>query len=783
MCSRCRLEVADLAGREVMEPWETRLAASEPATSVVSLARRGRLEYFDGRGWRPAHLDFVEEGALAVVGAARRARKSVVIQYPVAHDLLACLVALQIVVMDQAEGRRSRLAVVTSEPEEFEEQWHRLALRGFADRVEAGEVLKPSVVDEVRAAVDRCWAGPQVLVGSRLGSPVDGLDALVLDGGASSQASTDGPWTVYVCCDPRDPALSVLQSSGWLVWGWSRTILQLWYDELTPSSVRSSPAWRAQRLLRVFSKGQRWRVVPCSEARVEEALEAVLRSATAASRRLEEIEGGTRLVHELWYAVRFVLSLPTRPSDYDSLAVDMGYGARTVRGTIQQLERSARSLGSQAMDCVGPLLAHLEELTAALDGSSPVERQLVALGQEADAVVVRNATAAAAVVHSFVRAGVDRVPRVSSLRSLHRLEPVRRMLVGGVPPWNAWPKLMGAAEEVVLVVPGHSTGLRVRASLMEYDGAMARWGGLECRTASWPVLTGSTPPAPPLDVQDDALAVQVQGVELSPILDPWEALRDLPWDVVLPTGTSPNWGDSVETASDEVEVSRSVEPVPALRVETDRGVLFLPVGGVVEALVGQDVREIQVDSLQPGDRLVVGRQNRRIGLLEAVARKTPRLEGLRAIVDHHRRVVHRRFQELGWSVSELHRRLQASGCDRARVTVGTWVSSRGPMAPQRVEDLVLLHQVLGTGFSERSVREVFVALERYRTLRRLAGRALHEAALRALSPLVRARELDPVTGLSMGDLLSAVEVVTVRRVEPCAHPMPPARLGRLEEET
>jgi hypothetical protein len=78
-----------------MEPWETRLAASEPATSVVSLARRGRLEYFDGRGWRPAHLDFVEEGALAVVGAARRARKSVVIQYPVAHDLLACLVALQ----------------------------------------------------------------------------------------------------------------------------------------------------------------------------------------------------------------------------------------------------------------------------------------------------------------------------------------------------------------------------------------------------------------------------------------------------------------------------------------------------------------------------------------------------------------------------------------------------------------------------------------------------------------------------------------------------------------
>jgi hypothetical protein len=74
-----------------MEPWQTRLAASEPATSVVSLARRSRLEYFDGRGWRPAHLDFVEAGALAVVGAARRARKSVVIQYPV----LACLVALQ----------------------------------------------------------------------------------------------------------------------------------------------------------------------------------------------------------------------------------------------------------------------------------------------------------------------------------------------------------------------------------------------------------------------------------------------------------------------------------------------------------------------------------------------------------------------------------------------------------------------------------------------------------------------------------------------------------------
>jgi hypothetical protein len=766
-----------------MYPWEVQLVASEPSTGVVGLARSGRLEYFDGAGWRPVHLDFVEEGALAIVGAARRARRSVVIQYPVEHDLLACLVGLQIAVLDHARGTRTRLGVVTSDPERFEEQWYRLALRGFADRVEAGEALKPWVVDEVRATVGQRWARPEVLVGSRLGNSVDGFDALVLDGGVSSQAPTNGPWTVWVRCDPRDPALPSLQEAGWVVWGWSRTILQLWYEELTPASVQSCPAWQAQRLLRVLSKGQRWRIVACSDGPLEEALERTIRSAAEASRILREMDDGARLMRDVWDALWFVLSLPIRPSDYDSLAADLGYGTRTIRATTQQLERSARSLGPRAMDWVGPLLVHLEGLTAALEGSSPVERQVLALGEGADVVVVRNAPSTAAVVQSLVRARVDPMPKVTSLRLLHRLEPVRRMVVVGAPRWNAWPSLLGAAEEVVVVVPGRWTGLRVRATIVEYDNAMARWGGLECRTRAWWMITGSACPAPTLDVPDDVLPVEVDGVEVSSTSDPWEVLRDLPWDLMLPTGTLPDSEDSAEVASEDSEVSTTAGPVSALRVETDRGILFLPLDGVVEALAGGDVREVAVASLRPGARLVVGRQSGRIGLLDAVARKTPGLEGLRAIVDHHRRVVHRKFHELGWSVSELHRRLQVSGCNRTRVTVRTWVSSVGPMAPQRLEDLVLLHRVLGTGFSGGPLREVFVALKRYRTLRRLVGRALHKAALRALSPLVRTQKIDPVTGLSVGDLLSAVEVVTVRRVEPCADPVPPARLGYLEEET
>lgn len=765
-----------------MEPWDARLVRCHPAPSLLEVARERRLEYFDGGGWRPAQLDFVEESALAAAGLAKRAEVGLAIQFPVLHDMLPCLLALHLALIERAHERPCRVGVVTPNPALFERYWHRFAIRGFADRVPVAEAFPIMVDDQVRPPMLRGAGSPTIVVGRTVGRHLDGLDALVVEWGANCPQVL-APWAVYVSFDPRDPLLADFERSGRPVWGWPRTQLQLWYEDLTPDQVLAGPAWPAQRLLLRFAQGWKVRIVPCSNEVVEHALGALLQLAARSLTPLGADDGPVRmLARDFWRALQLVLSVPVRPTDYDDVASILYYGACTIRATFDRLEALARSLGPEIMDRIGPLLVRLIELRDALNESNPVEPYLVRLSQCADVLVCRNATVAATVCSLLLRAGVEAVPEVTWLRRLRHAPPVRRLVFAGMPPDYAWPSLIGVAGEVVVVVPSRWCGLRVQATVAEYDRAMARWGALESRTRAWRALTGSEPPPPPLDEPDDPCPVHLEGVQTASIADPWDVLHGVAWLADSPTEPPSEDDDLMGPPPGDREPAGDHGPVAALRIETDRGTVLLPADAVVEVLDGAEIREVPVAALQSGARLVVGRGSRRVGLLDAVARASPALQRVRVVVEYHRSLLHQKFVETGMTISELHRRLRAIGCTRAKETVQTWVSSTGPMAPQQLDDLALLHRALGTGLPERSVREVFAAIQRYRGFRRAAGRVLHEAAVKALSPLARSKRVDPHTGLSLEDLLSTVEMVTVLRVQQSPELVARARLGRLEED-
>src|SRR5581483_7234775 len=151
----------------------------------------------------------------------------------------------------------------------------------------------------------------------------------------------------------------------------------------------------------------------------------------------------------------------------------------------------------------------------------------------------------------------------------------------------------------------------------------------------------------------------------------------------------------------------------------------------------------------------------------------------RLLIDDYQTEVRSAFMASGLSLTQLRRRLIALGCQKTFPAVRSWVVGHSIMAPRDFEDLERLNQVLGLGYGDRRLREIFAAVRRRRNFRRAAGRVLAGAA-RAATTVTEDR-IDPDTGLSIADLRDAVVEAVVRAVVLLPDPIPLADLGHLED--
>jgi hypothetical protein len=272
----------------------------------------------------------------------------------------------------------------------------------------------------------------------------------------------------------------------------------------------------------------------------------------------------------------------------------------------------------------------------------------------------------------------------------------------------------------------------------------------------------------------------VGGVTVIPRGDPFDGFASLFDSVPLRIGAE-GLEDKVARETDDGGWSATVF---AVTVETDKGRIRLAVGRPVEIRSGARIVDKTPESLEGGDRLLIGRRHGRLGLLEALEERLrlrrPDLLVGRLLIDSYQKGVRERFVDSGFSIAELRRRLAAVGCDKTTFAIRSWVVSDGTLAPRDEPDLRRLNEVLGLGMSDTRLDEVFAAVQRRRGFRRAAGRILAEAARSSTLATDRSR-VDTDTGLSIADLNEAVVEAVVVSVDHEPTETPISETGRLEE--
>jgi hypothetical protein len=262
----------------------------------------------------------------------------------------------------------------------------------------------------------------------------------------------------------------------------------------------------------------------------------------------------------------------------------------------------------------------------------------------------------------------------------------------------------------------------------------------------------------------------------TPAPDPFSALEALILSTPLLVGD-----EGIEEAvAEEIEPGTWAAAVPAVDVETNIGTITLPASRIVEVRKGDRILDVRVDAL--GLALLLGRTEGRLGLLEAIAERLqksrPDLFAASLIVNDLQASIRQAFRSSGISRKALYDRMVAQGFEKTYHAVRGYVGDGGPLAPRDISDLRRLNDSLDLGLNDRRIGEIFAGVQRLRTFRRAAGRALAAAARGAVvsSDLTR---VDSETGLSLADLREIVIEATVVSVHCRPEPVPLAELGRL----
>jgi hypothetical protein len=776
---------SDRHSRAAMRPWDEQLLDVQEATSLVSIARDRRLVLEDDGAPRRVDLCWVDEVALALIDLAETRRRSVDLVYPAPAGQVAVLLAAELLLHQLVRGNRlASIGLVTADTTMAARTWDAIRIATFGDRAPVSEVFPC-----FRAGPDgESPLGGRRFQGLLLGQRCSGwpVDFLIVDH-LAGPVRVDGNYpSAEVFSDPLDRVLSKAEADGRLVWGWADSDVARFNADLETRRDYTAPFSVATDRLAVIAKGVAVKVTVVRHPEAEAALARVredlrLLRTMSPDRSDRHMERGLSIA---WHHLATLTSLPCRPQRFDRFCGLPPWAARATGTFERELSAWATTLSGDAAEIATILASDIGDLRAALDGGNPFETELkkaVGRGEET-LVVTRTRTASRALLEAL---GVDPdAPgvgplTVTSVGRLHRQGTwPRAMVIGEPPPWDWHRVLSGLSSDIEVLVLGDEAARSSVSTVSAVHAAREHWGCAEVRGRTWTALLGSEPPpSPGAPESSERSVVVISGAEFAAEPDPFDEFSSL-FDLdALDFGEEgPVSGLARESQAGEWDAE-----VDAVEVSTNHGRVFLEKGRAIEVRVGPKILDRRPEQLSPGDVLLVGRRQGRVGLIEALEERLahrPDLVAARLLVDSYRRLVRTRLAESKLTVSVLYRKMVALGCEKTQTAVRNWVTE-GTMAPQQFEDLERLNTALELGMSSTRLRELFAGVQRRRGFRRATGRAL-AAAARSSTVVEDDRRLDAETGLSIADLRDAVIEATVVSTAPCDRPVPLTLIGRLE---
>ena len=768
-----------------MSTWDEALLEKCATASLVSIGRERRLVLDNGHGPHRVDLCWVDEVVLALIAMAQSRSLGITIMYPAPAGEVAVLLAAQLLLEQFVRGNHeSSVGIVSADTTMATRTWNALRIATTGARVPIASVFPAHRAGPEGESPGGGRRLRGVVIGHRCRSwPVNHLVVDHLSG--LVRVDTAQP-SIEVFADPVDPGLRRAEESGRLIWGWSQgslarsNRLKSRTDYTVPFSVASD---RLDTLATGIDVRLRVARHPQAEAAVIRAREdlRVLRS-MAPDRRDRNLERG---LSAAWHHLSTLTSLPCTPSRFDRFAGLPPLAARATRTFSSELSVWADTLSGEVAEIASILASDIADLRAALELGNPFEQTLreVHASELETLVVTRTRTAATALLDALGLASVDGRATafvVQPIGKLHRERTWRRALMIGEPsPWDWHRLLSGLASCVEILTLGQQSASGCVSSIASVETAREHWGDIDIRERTWRALVGTTPPVLPVPIAvKKRPVVVIDGAEYVAEPDPFgefTSLFDLdPLDI---GGEGPG-----ATIARQDEEGDWMAAVPAVAITTDRGRLLLEMGRPIDVREGLKITERLPEALGPGAIVLVGRRQRRVGLLEALEERLgdrPDLLAARLLVEDYRRRVRTRFAASRLSIANLHRALVGRGCDKTNAAVRSWVTGV-TMAPQQFEDLEKLNDALDLELAPLQLRELFAGVQRRRGFRRAAGRAL-AAAARGSTVVADENRVDAETGFSIADLRDAVVEAVVIEVLCCDKPVPLTLLGRLED--
>ena len=771
--------------RSAVEPIDIALVKLQGDTSLVAIAREGRLSRQTRGGAVRVELAAVDETVLALVDLALEQDRSITVVYPAPAGDVSVVLAAEILLSRFVQNEPTQaVGIVTSDATRATRTWEELAVSAVGSRTAIGEVFPVVRAEPDGASPVRRRSFKGAIVGRRFVNwPVDVAIVDHLSGQADAEPTQP---TVRIFADPLDPELRILADAGELIWGWSEADLALLaeFKVTRPAGVPFSVA--AERLASM-ARGVSTTIHVAHQAEAE----LTVRRLRDDLRTLGDLSGTPpppsvlRGIRVAWHHLSTLSSLPCRPSDFDRFAGLPPVAARATRTFEPEIAAWASTLAGDLREVAEIVASDLGDLRSIWEDTNPFGRELVKLvaHEPETLVVVRSQTAARALMAS-VADGTDRHmanARLVALRRLHREGTWRRAIVVGAPARWEWHRLdSGLSPELHVLALGDLDAFLARKALEALGDARTRWGARELRERVWTELVGGQPPsAPELPSVPREVSV-VDAIKTEPELDPFEAFLPLLASVPLAVGE-----EGVEDSVAEEQATGTWRgAVEAVEVRTHVGTFFLPRVRLVDVREDDQLVERRADALAAGMIILVDRRGGRLGLLEAIAdrlqHERPDLLAADLLIKDLRRRVLRSFAESGMTRVQLFERLQSLGFEKTYQAARGYVDEDGPLAPRDYEDLRRLNDALAMEMSALRLGEVFGGVRRWRAFRRATGKAL-VAASRGSLITSEATRIDAETGLSLADLRELVLEAEVLEVRPCDEPVALAEIGYLRE--
>lgn len=756
----------------------------QPGT-LVKIAREMRL----AMGGERIHLNWIDEASIALVEAAISRGRNLTLVYPAPVGQVAVLLAGQILIHRLISRNPSKsVGIVTGDPAGAERTWRDLNIMTPGNR----SYLKENFPSWRAKPDGQSPFGRQGFQGLLIGRRCRNwhADVIIIDHLADEvQVESDRP-NIRVIADPLSPILENIGIRGDLTWGWCGEELKQWPASTGASSFGVPFSVGEERLATIVDGGA-ITVGVCSHPEAERAIENLREDLLAFG--AEHLDRDRRTVvsglRRAWMHTSTLCSLPCRPAEYDKFCGVPPVAARETSSFHKEVEAWAQILEDDHRDFGLMIATDLFDLRAALEKDNPFKRELLNMvgdGMET-LVVVRTKTAARAITESLGGHTADmrfKNLQFTWMSRLHNEGSWPRAVIVGALPRSAWHRVdSGLSADLRILTMGKKEAARVRLAAHSMRVKRVRWANEDNKLRVWRELFDEEPPDySRIEIDEGVDVLEVAGEDFLEEPDPFSPIAELMTDD-RPLWAGEGAGDRLARPSDSGEWSATTE---AVEIRTLNGSILLPVSREVDVMAGDRITSVLAPELKSGHIILIGRQQGRLGLIEALQetleRQRPDLLAANLLaLDYHDRVTSA-FNQSGLDPESLYHKLLMLDCNKGLPAVRSWVvPSGGPMGPRDEEDHFRLNSALGMGLSGSQVREYFAAINRIRTFRRQAGRALSRAAT-AATATGEDSGLEEQFGISVSDLNDAVVQTTVVSVQFLKDQVPLSATGRLTKE-